>query len=108
MLINIKEIDVKVTMVMAAGIVALAGIAQTAVAADGKEVYTKNCNACHAAMNPKLGDKKAWAPLIKQGEGTLVAAVMKGKGAMPPKGGKPALSEADIKAAVEYMMAQGK
>ena len=97
----------KVTM-MVAGIVALAGIAQTALAADGKEVYTKNCAACHNAMKPKLGDKAAWAPLNKQGVDELTKVVIKGKGAMPPKGGKPALSEADIKVAVQYMMDQGK
>ena len=97
----------KVTMVVA-GIVALAGIAQTALAADGKEVYTKNCGACHNAMKPKIGDKAAWAPLIKQGVDQLTAVAIKGKGAMPPKGGKAALSDADVKAAVQYMVDQSK
>jgi cytochrome c5 len=102
-----KETQVKVTM-MVMGIVALAGIAQTALAADGKEIYTKNCGACHNAMKPKLGDKAAWASLNKQGVDELTAVAIKGKGAMPPKGGKAALSDADVKAAVQYMMDQGK
>lgn len=97
----------KVTMAVV-GIVALAGIAQTALAADGKEVYSKNCAACHNAMKPKLGDKAAWADLNKKGADALTASVVKGKGAMPPKGGKAALSDADIKVAVQYMMDQGK
>jgi len=75
-------------------------------AADGKAVYEKSCAGCHKMMNPKMGDKAAWAPLIKQGADALTASVMKGKKPMPPKGG--AASEADAKAAVEYMISQNK
>lgn len=78
------------------------------VAADGKEVYNKSCAACHAALSPKLGDKAAWEPRLKQGNDALVAAVVKGKGAMPAKGGNASLSEADIKVAVDYMVAAVK
>jgi len=92
---------------IAAGVMVLGGIAQPAMA-DGKAVYTANCGACHNVMAPKLGDKKAWEPRLKQGEDALVASVLHGKGAMPAKGGKKALSDADVKAAVEYLMAQGK
>ena len=77
--------------------------AAQALAADGQEVYTKNCATCHNNLKPKLGDKAAWEPLIKQGDDALVAAAIKGKGTMPPRGGKPALSDDDIKAAVQYM-----
>ncbi|MBK8321961.1 MAG: cytochrome c5 family protein [Betaproteobacteria bacterium] len=85
--------------------------AAPAKAKDGKSVYDTVCMACHmtgAANAPKLGDKAAWAPRIKTGNDALVASVLKGKGAMPPKGGGTALSDAEIKAAVEYMVAQSK
>ena len=85
--------------------------AAPAKAKDGKPVYDTVCIACHmtgAANAPKLGDKAAWAPRIKTGNDALVAAVIKGKGAMPPKGGAAALSDAEIKAAVEYLVAQSK
>jgi len=75
-------------------------------AADGKAVYAKSCAGCHAAMAPKMGDKAAFAPLIKQGANTVAASVIKGKGAMPPKGG--AASDTDAKAAVEYMFSKSK
>lgn len=76
-----------------------------ATADDGKEIYTKSCALCHSALSPKLvGDKAAWEPRLKQGNEVLVATVIKGKGAMPPKGGNAKLSEPDIKAAVEYMV----
>ena len=79
-----------------------------AAAADGKAVYDKACAGCHTAIPtaPKLGDKAAWAPLIKRGSKDLTASVMKGKAPMPPKGG--AANEADVAAAVEYMINAAK
>ena len=90
------------------GLVATAALVSTGqvAAADGKAVYEKSCKACHSAMKPKTGDKAAWAPLIKQGADALTAAVIKGKPPMPPKGG--AGSDADVKAAIEYMISQSK
>ncbi len=79
--------------------------------ADGTETYTKACAACHAtgaANAPKLGDKAAWKPRIDQGMDVLYTASIKGKGAMPPKGGQVQLSDDVVKAAVDYMVAQAK
>lgn len=73
----------------------------------GKSIFDKTCMACHGtgvAGAPKAGDKAAWAPRIKTGMDTLYATALKGKGAMPPKGGNVTLSEADVKAAVDYMV----
>ena len=91
----------------AVAVVALVTTAQ-AFAATGDEVYKANCAICHNNLKPKLGDKSAWGPLIQQGEATLVAAVIHGKGAMPPRGGKPGLSDNDIKAAIEYIESKAK
>lgn len=80
-------------------------------AVDGKAVYDKVCVACHqqsVAGSPPLGDKTAWAPRIQTGVDAMVQSVVKGKGAMPPKAGNPALSEAEIRAAVEFMVSQSK
>lgn len=90
--------------------VASAGAAKPA-AADGKKIYDTTCTACHTAGvagAPKLGDKAAWAPRIKQGMDALVQSAVKGKGAMPPKGGNASLSDADIRAAIEFMVSQSK
>jgi cytochrome c5 len=90
---------------------AQAPAAKPAAAADGKAVYDKTCFACHAqsvAGSPKLGDKAAWAPRIPQGIDALVQSVSKGKGAMPPKGGNPALTDAELRAAVDFMVSQSK
>ena len=80
-------------------------------AAGGKAVYDTNCQACHAAGvagAPKLGDKAAWAPRLGAGAAALTASAIKGKNAMPPKGGNLSLADGDIKAAVDYMVSQSK
>ncbi|HYR34463.1 MAG TPA: c-type cytochrome [Burkholderiales bacterium] len=85
--------------------------AQKPGAVDGRKVYDTVCTVCHAAGvagAPKPGDKAAWAPRIKQGTDALVQSVIKGKGAMPPKAGNASLSDAEIRAAVEFMVSQSK
>lgn len=77
-------------------------------AADGQEVYSNNCAVCHDTMPPKLGDKKAWESRLKEDQNALIAAIVNGKGTMPPKGGNASLSEEDIKAALNYMLDQVK
>lgn len=80
-------------------------------AIDGKKVFDGTCTACHAtgvAGAPKLGDKAAWAPRIAQGMDVLLQHDLQGKGAMPPKGGNAALSDAEVRAALEYMVSQSK
>jgi cytochrome c5 len=70
-------------------------------------LYSQSCAVCHAAgvaNAPKLGDKAAWAPRLAAGVDGLTASAIKGKGAMPPKGGMAAASDADIKAVVAYMV----
>jgi cytochrome c5 len=86
--------------------------APAAPAADaGKKLYDTSCAACHAAGvagAPKFGDKAAWAPRIKTGEAAMVASVIKGKGAMPPKGAAGSATDAEIAAAVQYMVNAAK
>ncbi len=79
-------------------------------AAAGEALYKQACAACHVAGvagAPKFADKAAWAPRVGLGLDALTASVIKGKGAMPPKGGSAA-SDADIKASVQYMLAAVK
>ena len=78
---------------------------------DPKTVYEKYCVACHGAGvagAPKLGDKTAWEPRIKQGPETLYKHALEGFKAMPPKGGATDLPDALIKATVDYLAAAAK
>ena len=88
----------------------VAAVKVSASAGAGEALYKQACVACHAAGvagSPKFGDKAAWAPRIKTGLDMLTTSVIKGKGAMPPKGGAAA-SDADIRSAVEYMVNAAK
>ena len=86
---------------------------KVAAAADsgaGEALYKQACVACHAAGvagAPKFGDKAAWAPRIQTGLDALTVSVIKGKNAMPPRGGSAA-SDADIHSAVVYMVNAAK
>jgi len=78
----------------------------------GKSTYDSICVACHGSGLPgipQLGDGAAWAPRIEQGNDTLYKHAISGfTGSsgipMPAKGGNPALSDDDVKAAVDYMV----
>ena len=77
----------------------------------GKATFDKVCTACHTAGvagAPKVGDKAAWAPRIAQGKDALYNSALHGKNAMPPKGGMASLPDADVKAAVDYMVNAAK
>ncbi|CAG9203071.1 c-type cytochrome [Burkholderia vietnamiensis] len=79
-------------------------------ASAGKALYTQVCQACHAAGvlgAPKFGSKEDWAPRLKDSMDTVYNYALHGKGAMPPKGGSNA-SDADVKAAVDYMVNAAK
>jgi cytochrome c5 len=84
-------------------------------ARDGQQVYQAGCVACHdagIAGAPKLGDKGQWAKRIAKGPDALYASAVNGvqgsAGVMPAKGGNPALSDAEVRAAVDYMVGRSK
>jgi cytochrome c5 len=94
----------------AAAVVAAAEPAKADAAGAVPALYTQICQTCHAAGvagAPKLGDKAAWAPRLAQGVDGLTASAIKGKNAMPPKGGSTA-SDAEIKTVVAYMVSTVK
>jgi len=89
---------------------ALFGFMSTAAQADIR-TYRTACAACHAtgaAGAPKTGDKAAWKARIAAGMDTMVTNAIKGKGAMPAKGGRPNLTDAQVKAVVEYMVKESQ
>ena len=97
----------KRVMILAGTVVALI-LSGNVAAADGKAVFDKTCAGCNKMMEPKMGDKAAWAPRIAQGVDTLTASVMTGKKPMPPKGGNASATEDDLRAAFEHIISQNK
>lgn len=103
-------------MLLITASVALMGAVSTAHAEGaGENAYKMACFACHgtgAAGAPKFGDKAAWKDRIAKGNDTLYEHAIKGfqgsAGFMPAKGGRADLSDADVKAAVDYMVSGSK
>ena len=83
---------------------------------DGKAIFDHLCTTCHstgATGAPKVTDKSAWAPRIKEGIATLVKHAIDGYTGpdgnhMPAKGGNPALTDAQVEATVKWMVSQVK
>jgi nitrite reductase (NO-forming) len=87
-------------------IVSAHAAANKASAHPGEKLYKSACIACHSsgvANAPKLGDKKAWSPIIAQGMDAMMDVALKGRGAMPARGASSA-DDASLRAAVEYMV----
>ncbi|MCK9283240.1 MAG: c-type cytochrome [Rhodocyclaceae bacterium] len=87
-------------------------VSPTLAQQSGKDLYTKTCAVCHAtgiAGAPKYGNAADWGPRIAGGMARLYTSALKGtpKG-MPAKGGNPALPDATVKSAVDYMVAAVK
>lgn len=72
----------------------------------GKDVVDSVCAACHKeGLNgaPKIGDKAAWIPRLRQGLHFMVRSAIRGHGGMPPRGGVASLTDNEIRNAVTYM-----
>ena len=79
--------------------------------AHGQQIYRQSCAFCHdkgVAGAPVIGDAAAWSPRLAKGMDALYASALRGKGAMPAKGGNPALADDNVKAAVNYLGAQAR
>ncbi len=109
-IVLVSAID-KSTVVAPAPVAVAAAAPTIADVPDAKKTYDTACVACHGAGiagAPKLGDKAVWIPRLQTGIESLYAAAIKGKGAMPPKGGFTTLPDAAVKAAVDLMVAAVK
>ena len=77
----------------------------------GKKVYDASCAVCHATDSmgaPAVGDKAAWAAVLKKGIDKVNANALNGINGMPPKGGAMDLTEAHLKEVVDYMVGASK
>jgi cytochrome c5 len=82
---------------------------------DGSQVFNQSCAACHAlgiAGAPKLGDQAQWKARLAKGTKVLYISALNGisssAGVMPAKGGNSSLSDTEVKAAVDYIVAKAK
>ncbi|MDD3327531.1 MAG: c-type cytochrome [Zoogloea sp.] len=86
--------------------IAVADKAPADTPSSGKHVYNEICSACHGQgvpRAPQLGNRRQWAPLIREGQATLTAHAWVGVGGMPPRGGRADLSLEAFASGVAYM-----
>ena len=90
----------------------LAGLALPALAQEksGADVYETVCSECHGSgkLNaPRLGGRKRWGKLVREGLDDLVPAALRGLRKMPALGGNPQLSDLEVARAVVFMANAG-
>ena len=106
---KVESVVAKTEEVKTETVPAVAAATKTEDHSAGEAVYKSSCFACHdsgVAGSPKIGDKAAWTVRIATGSDSLYEAAIKGKGAMPGKGGNMSIPDADVKAAVDYMVSE--
>jgi cytochrome c5 len=83
-------------------------VSRTAPTAErsGERVVRAQCIKCHETGvdgAPRIGDRAAWTPRLKQGVEPLVRSAINGHGGMPPRGGLASLTDREIRDAIVYM-----
>jgi len=76
-------------------------------ARSGAQIVHAQCALCHEFGfdgAPRIGDRAAWLPRTKLGIDPMVRTAIRGHGAMPPRGGKANLTDAELRDAVIYMI----
>ena len=72
----------------------------------GRQIVEARCHECHETGKggaPRIGDRTAWIPRLRQGFETTVRSAINGHGGMPARGGLPDLTDHEIRAAIVYM-----
>lgn len=72
----------------------------------GEEVVKAQCMKCHQTGKggaPRIGDRDAWIPRLKDGMDSTVRSAMKGHGGMPARGGMADLTDSELRSAVIYL-----
>jgi cytochrome c5 len=84
--------------------------AQPVAQRSGEQVVKLQCFKCHEEGKggaPRIGDRTAWIPRLKNGLDATVRSAVNGHGGMPSRGGLANLTDAEIRSAVLYMLNAG-
>jgi cytochrome c5 len=77
-----------------------------AAARSGEQIVKMQCSKCHQAGvkgAPRIGDRDAWIPRLKNGLDNTVRSAIKGHGGMPARGGMADLTDLELRSAIVYM-----
>jgi cytochrome c5 len=97
------------TLIAIVGAGVASGQGAPVIERSGKQVVDSLCISCHgtgAGGAPRIGDQKAWAPLIARGLTSLSKTALTGTGNMPSHGGNLKLTDIEVERAITYMVNQ--
>jgi cytochrome c5 len=72
----------------------------------GEQIVKQQCAGCHEkGVNgaPRIDDRAAWAPRMKQGLDAMVRSAINGHGKMPARGGLVNVTDTELRSAITYM-----
>ena len=72
----------------------------------GEQIVKAQCIKCHESGKggaPKIGDRDAWIPRLKNGLDNTVRSAINGHGGMPARGGLADLTDPEMRSAVIYL-----
>jgi cytochrome c5 len=72
----------------------------------GEQVVKAQCIKCHQDGKggaPRIGDRDAWIPRLKDGLDATVRSAIKGHGGMPARGGLADLTDTELRSAILYL-----
>lgn len=111
---NFHKPGISVAIFLALGAFSSAG-AQDKAPRSGEAVFNAACANCHTggiggffSGAPAVGNKADWQALLPKGLDGLTATTLSGIGKMAPRGGCTACTDAEIRAAVAWMLDNSK
>ena len=72
----------------------------------GEEIVKQQCSGCHSTGKygaPRIDDRAAWVPRMRNGLDATVRSAIRGHGKMPARGGMADLTDTELRSAVLYM-----
>jgi len=106
-----RQMTYLATLALAVALSVWTGAAAVRAQTDGKSLYAVRCAACHDTGllgAPKLSQADQWTSRLPRGRAQLLENAIKGYNNMPPRGGNPSLSDEQVGAVVDYMVARVK
>lgn len=73
----------------------------------GEQIVAAQCIKCHqtgTGGSPRIGDREAWVPRLKNGLAVLVRSAINGHGSMPARGGMANLTDNEMRDAIIFMI----
>lgn len=96
----------KAVIVLACATLGAGSAAAQGAERSGEQIVKTQCVKCHGTGvrgAPKIDDRAAWAPRMRNGLEATVRSAINGHGAMPARGGMASVTDTELRNAILYM-----